>query len=59
MLPLSGVDRDDSQLTRFSQVNAYALAQLLPQTRGRREGAPGSLLVLVGLERPSRQWNIS
>ncbi|CAL3964520.1 unnamed protein product [Diplocarpon coronariae] len=31
---------------RLRMVNAYALAQLLPQSRGRREGAPGSLLVL-------------
>lgn len=31
---------------RTRMLNAYALAQLLPQIRGRREGAPGSLLVL-------------
>jgi NAD+ synthase (glutamine-hydrolysing) len=31
---------------RLRMVNAYTLAQLLPQIRGRREGAPGSLLVL-------------
>ncbi|KAJ5038295.1 uncharacterized protein L3040_007161 [Drepanopeziza brunnea f. sp. 'multigermtubi'] len=31
---------------RLRMVNAYALAQILPQSRGRREGAPGSLLVL-------------
>lgn len=31
---------------RIRMVNAYALAQLVPQTRGRRPGAPGSLLVL-------------
>ncbi|PQE18176.1 hypothetical protein CJF30_00009344 [Rutstroemia sp. NJR-2017a BBW] len=31
---------------RLRMVNAYTFAQLLPQIRGRREGAPGSLLVL-------------
>jgi NAD+ synthase (glutamine-hydrolysing) len=31
---------------RLRMVNAYTLAQLLPQIRGRREGAPGSLLVV-------------
>ncbi|KAK0117771.1 glutamine-dependent NAD(+) synthetase [Cadophora gregata] len=31
---------------RLRMVNAYALAQLLPQSRGRRAGASGSLLVL-------------
>ena len=31
---------------RLRMVNACTLAQLLPQIRGRREGAPGSLLVL-------------
>jgi NAD+ synthase (glutamine-hydrolysing) len=31
---------------RTRMINAYALAQLLPQIRGRREGASGSLLVL-------------
>ncbi|OBT94324.2 glutamine-dependent NAD(+) synthetase [Pseudogymnoascus verrucosus] len=31
---------------RLRMVNAYTLAQLLPQINGRREGAPGSLLVL-------------
>ncbi|KAM3070610.1 glutamine-dependent NAD(+) synthetase, variant 2 [Clarireedia jacksonii] len=31
---------------RLRMVNAYTFAQLLPQIRGRREGVPGSLLVL-------------
>ncbi|CZS88926.1 probable QNS1 Glutamine-dependent NAD Synthetase [Rhynchosporium graminicola] len=31
---------------RLRMINGYALAQILPQARGRRAGAPGSLLVL-------------